>query len=505
MDQISETLWDVVIYGTGVQESLLALSLSRSGKKILHVDPHDYYGGPDAALGLQDSEGWASAHSSPLDWPFAAAEIIKPSGTGSLSSQRGYSLALSPQVIHGRSALLSQLVSSRAYRQLEFLAVGSFFVLKQSPLSLARIPSTREDVFSTTAIPTRAKRSLMKFLKFVLDYESSEQRNAWEPFVEKPLSEFLQDRFGLDAELQTYIHTLTLSLNPHVSTGQALATIHRHLTSMGVFGPGFAAVYTKWGGMSEVAQVACRASAVGGAVYMLSTTLSQVQESQSSGKLEIIVSNELGGDTKIETQLLVRGIEHCSRPLSDDRRTSRLVAIIDSPLKPLFEVVVEGAPTPAVAVIAFPAISTDDDDGANFPMYAFAHSSDTGECPTGQCVLYFTTHTGHNTEAAKARLESGLESLLLAVGGERKPETLFMLYYEFFQNDELICAAADAEAHGKIISLPGAANSLIFDDSTLDPVHKAWTVIMGSAAEELESEYMQFPDREGVGDDDDYE
>jgi len=34
-------------------------SLSRSGKKILHVDQHGYYGGSDAGLGLQDAEKWA--------------------------------------------------------------------------------------------------------------------------------------------------------------------------------------------------------------------------------------------------------------------------------------------------------------------------------------------------------------------------------------------------------------------------------------------------------------
>jgi len=33
-------------------------SLSRSGKKVLHVDRHSYYGGDDAGLSLQDVESW---------------------------------------------------------------------------------------------------------------------------------------------------------------------------------------------------------------------------------------------------------------------------------------------------------------------------------------------------------------------------------------------------------------------------------------------------------------
>lgn len=34
-------------------------ALSRSGKKILHVDKNPYYGGPEAALSLQEAEDWA--------------------------------------------------------------------------------------------------------------------------------------------------------------------------------------------------------------------------------------------------------------------------------------------------------------------------------------------------------------------------------------------------------------------------------------------------------------
>lgn len=266
--------------------------------------------------------------------------------------------------------------------------MGSFFVLKppseqgQAP-SLARIPSTREDVFSTNAIPSRSKRSLMKFLKFVLDYDGPQNGETWRPFAEKPLAEFLRSQFGLDSELLTYIHTLTLSLHKAIATSEGLAIIHKHLTSMGMFGPGFAAVYPKWGGISEIAQVACRAGAVGGAVYMLNTRLSEVHHTEGSDKLRLDLSNEAVGDVHVETKLLVKGSEHTDAGKGGER-TSRLVAVIDSPLKLLFEAVVEGAPTPAVAVVAFPAGSSDPEETQDPPIYVFAHSSETGECPAGQ-------------------------------------------------------------------------------------------------------------------------
>lgn len=316
---------------------------------------------------------------------------MKKHGDG-LAFSRAYSLALAPQVVHARSQLLTQLVSSKAFRQVEFLAVGSFYIFQpaseSSPTSaLSRIPSTREDVFTNTAIPARAKRSLMKFLKFVLEYDSEPQSALWTPRASEPLTEFLASEFKLDADLQSYIVTLTLSLDGKITVEAGLAAINRHLSSMGVFGAGFAAVYPKWGGLSEVAQVGCRAGAVGGAVYMLGTGIKDVQTVASSDadepKLEITLANDIA----VKSKTLVQGSEKRSK---DAVHVSRLTAVVNSNLSPVFETVVEGAPSPVVAVVAFPlgSVSCEDGTSASFPVYATVHSSDTGECPTGQCKLH---------------------------------------------------------------------------------------------------------------------
>lgn len=348
----------------------------------MHIDPNDYYGGAEAAFSLQEAESWVDCLATEDKGLFRSASITKPDVTG-LSFPRAYSLALAPQLIHARSELLSQLVSSRAYRQVEFLAVGSFYIFKapfdpEQPPSLVRIPSTREDVFSTTAISAKAKRGLMKFLKFVLDYDSLEQRDVWKPFADKPLVDFLQEHFKMDDELKTYVITLTLSLDGRISTKDGLAIIHRHLASMGHFGPGFAALYPKWGGISEIAQVACRAGAVGGAVYMLGAGIKSMVTAADEVELELT-----SGD-KVKTKLLVRGDESIGEGVG----ISRLVAVVGSPLKSLFESTIEGAPTPCVAVVALPAGSlTVSGEATTSPIYVFAHSSGTGECPNGQSKL----------------------------------------------------------------------------------------------------------------------
>ncbi|PKS09549.1 hypothetical protein jhhlp_004166 [Lomentospora prolificans] len=496
MESLSETIWDVVICGTGLQQALLALALSRSDKKVLHVDPNEYYGGPHAALTIQEVSRWVDDHASTdKDGIFRSAAITTASGSDSLPS-RAYSLSLSPQIIHARSALLTQLVSSHAYRQLEFLAVGSFFIYEapeggDSRPSLTRIPSTREAVFLSTKIRPKAKRALMKFLKFVLDYNAEAQAELWSARANEPLESFLESEFKLDEALRAYILTLTLSQSGRISVKDGLDIIYRHLHSMGVYGPGFAALYPKWGGTSEIAQVACRAGAVGGGIYMLGTGIKSLlqlpAESNEGATLEV----ELDNDITIKARSLVRGHGEIS---TGKETVSKLVAVVASPLRSLFEVVVEGSPTPAVAVIALPKGSLKCD--CDYPIYVMAHSSDTGECPSGQSILYLSTIFSPNS---KRILSDALTSVLSALSppeGET-PSCLYQFYYEQSQG------STDVSIDGTIVTLPAPRFDLAFDDASLDPVRETWAAIARFLGDEDPGEYMTFEDREGVDDDDD--
>ncbi|KAI1328156.1 GDP dissociation inhibitor-domain-containing protein [Xylariaceae sp. FL0255] len=499
MESLEEETWDVVISGTGFSQSLLALALSRSDKRILHIDANDFYGEHEAALSLQDADAWVDQVNNtngivPNTNPsiFRNARIWRHADAEAqgLSFSRAYSLALAPQIIHTRSKLLSQLVSSRAYRQVEFLAVGSFFVFDStdtaSGAQLARIPSSREDVFTAQSIPSRAKRSLMKFLKFVMDYDSDEQKPVWQEKSDNLLSDFLTSEFKLDDNLRNSVVALTLALDGSVTVKDGLAIIHRHLTSIGMFGPGFCAVYPKWGGISEVAQVGCRAGAVGGAIYMLGTTASEGES--SNGEVSLTLSNWMS----IRTTCAVSSQQNAS---TSAPTVTKLIAVVKSPLSSLFELTVEGAPIPAVAVVAFPSGSLP--NSAN-PVYSFVHSSDTGECPSGQSVIYLSTLT---TPEASQILDTALESFLEATAPST--EILYKLSYEQTTSPcEPITTTTNAQGGASVFKFPSPSLSLSFDDSNLDAVQEAWKLIMkGEAAGD--DQYLVFEDREGVGDDDD--
>ena len=402
---------------------------------MLHVDHNHFYGGADAALSLQDAETWVrtineqkveqqttqtlesgSSNHRSIPAIFQDPEIVvptlevndpaSPSPLPQLGYSRAYSVALAPQIIYTRSPLLPTLVSSKVYRQLEFLAVGSWWLYETPketsdvvPSStktkvqgrLKKIPGGREDVFADKTIDLKSKRALMKFLRLAADADA--QQSVLEEWGGRSFQEYLTSQFGLSLELQSALHALTLSSQPPTltQTSYALPRITRHLASIGIFGPGFGSVIPKWGGMAEIAQVACRAGAVGGGVYVLGKAVNSISgndhipEISDQRRLRIGLK---GADT-VRTDWIA-GSDHDLPPQSSTTANhestpylSRSISIISSPLSELFPLAAEGAPPPAGAVVVFPAGSLKRAD--LLPVYFMIHSSDTGECPADQC------------------------------------------------------------------------------------------------------------------------
>jgi Rab GDP dissociation inhibitor len=44
--------YDVIVCGTGLKECVLSGLLATKGKKVLHIDRNEYYGGETASLNL---------------------------------------------------------------------------------------------------------------------------------------------------------------------------------------------------------------------------------------------------------------------------------------------------------------------------------------------------------------------------------------------------------------------------------------------------------------------
>ncbi|EME49688.1 hypothetical protein DOTSEDRAFT_121863 [Dothistroma septosporum NZE10] len=498
MESLEVTNWDVVISGTGLTQSLLALSLSRSDKKILHVDRNEYYGGDEAALSLSEAEVWAQEHASEQKIAgsgFSHASVTKvaddqASASTRLGPARAYSLALAPKLLYTRSTLLPALVSSRTHSQLEFQAVGSWFIVGEGPddsstrAQLIRVPGGREDVFQDKSLDLKAKRSLMKFLRFVVSYE--EQRDTWHEDRSKEFSVFLQEKFGLPPSSHAPILALALSHRAmqDITVEYALPRVSRHLNSIGLFGPGFCAVLPKWGGLAEIAQVACRSCAVGGGVYVLGRGITDVQPDEDFN-LRVELS-----DGQVVTTKWLAGLQQDlpgTAPATEVRiplkKTSNIVSVISSSLDSLFPPTSESGVTPAGAVVMVkPA------DEMSSTMHIFVHSSESGECPTGQCVLYASC--SEEGRFGFQRLEQAVTQLLGSVNEPTTPQVLWSLQYQ--RQVRGACTAA-VQRTGPVVTLQSLSDDLAFEDAVLEGVKTAWEQIVGSVADD----YLKFEAREG--------
>jgi RAB protein geranylgeranyltransferase component A len=277
------------------------------------------------------------------------------------------------------------------YRQLEFLAVGSWWVYASNagdetlvsegstrPGKLLKVPNGREDVFQDHNLDFKAKRALMKFLRFMSDYE--EQSEVWEEHRQQPFPTFLSQQFKVPTALQGPLMALTLSpaSSDQTTTEFALPRIARHLRSIGVFGAGFGAVIPKWGGLAEISQVSCRACAVGGGVYVLGKGLHSGNEAANT--TETGTKLRLKDGEVVTAKWIVGG----ATSTGPEAWSCRSMSIVSSSLTPLFPPLAEDAPAPASAVVVLPSgsISLEAEDVP--PVQIFVHSSDTGECPVGQ-------------------------------------------------------------------------------------------------------------------------
>lgn len=341
-----------------------------------------------------------------------------------LGFSRAYNISLSPHLIYARSNLVPALVSSKVYRQLEFLAVGSWWIydakedrqgetpeqggnaiLQGQNIPLRKIPGSREDVFADKSIDLRSTRSLMKVLKLAADAEA--HSTIISESGDQSLPDFLASHHKISSKLQAPLQALTLSPAPPSRTTVAYAVpqLHRHLTSIGIFGPGFGAVVPKWGGLAEIAQVACRAGAVGGGVYVLKKGIESIAKpvqpsaspTSAEGTDHLLSAIKLQGGDEVKARwiigtpstLLGPSDEIPKQPMMSVEVT-HITAIVSSSLMSLFPPPAEGSPPPASTVAALPPGTIRPPQSvslADVPaIYLIIHSSDTGECPEGQCT-----------------------------------------------------------------------------------------------------------------------
>ncbi|ODV91880.1 hypothetical protein CANCADRAFT_30183 [Tortispora caseinolytica NRRL Y-17796] len=378
--------YDVIIYGTDLVQSIVGAALSWQGVSVLHVDKSPYYGGASATLSLTEIKQWVESNNNDPSSPF---DDVKLYVSRNIDTSK-YSIDLSPRIIFSASDFIDLLRTSRVYRYLTIKPLTMFHTYKDDFFD--KLASTKEDIFTDQSITVQTKRALLKFMRFVLNYQSESSLPIWTDFKNRPIAEFLQAKFKIDPIYSNEL-VYTLGLCPALATPTSvgLHRIKKYLTSMGVFGS-FPAMFSLHGGPGEIAQGFCRSGAVGGAVYRLHSDVSSVDPDTQS-----IVLDD-GTNIKYREKLVIPSQQQGSREVR------RLVAIVSNDCKPWFG---EGE---SAAVVVFPPGTLEGNETA---VQCLIFGAESQQCQSGQAVWYLsTTEKGAK---GKKELELALEKLESAI------------------------------------------------------------------------------------------
>jgi RAB protein geranylgeranyltransferase component A len=189
MNPDEPTHFNVLVAGTGLQESILAAcvlpspllvvlltplvfisALSKSGYSVLQVDPAPYYGAEYASLSLSELAEWTrTTPGAEASSPAPPADLLK-------QSQR-FALSLYPMLLRAKGEGLDLLVRSKVAAYLQFGLLGGVGLFRSGEEGgkVERVPASKADVFNNASLSLVEKRRLTKLLLFAAGVEPFEE------------------------------------------------------------------------------------------------------------------------------------------------------------------------------------------------------------------------------------------------------------------------------------------------------------------------------------------
>ncbi|CCF57483.1 hypothetical protein KAFR_0C04920 [Kazachstania africana CBS 2517] len=392
---------DVLIAGTGMVESVLAAALAWQGSSVLHIDQNDYYGDTSATLTVDQLKRWVSQINETMLPCYSNAKLYVSNAIGNDNRKyisRDFGIDLSPKFLFAKSDLLSILVKSRVHQYLEFQSLSTFHTYEND--SFEKLTNTKQEIFTNQNLPLMTKRNLMRFIKFVLDWEKHPQ--IWEPYATKSITEFLIEKFNLEpAQVNELIFSIGLCYTADTKVPHALQRIRRYLISFDVYGP-FPVLYSKFGGPGELSQGFCRSAAVAGATYKLNEKL------QSFDPTTKVATFTDGSKVMVSEKVIMsptqapRSHKHVPK---QNFEIHRLTCVVEKSCSEWFTNNESGA------VIVFPPGSLK--SGNKRVVQALILGSGSECCPSGTCIWYLsTTEQG---DRAEMDLDAALEAMEISI------------------------------------------------------------------------------------------
>ncbi|KAI0068307.1 rab GTPase activator [Artomyces pyxidatus] len=253
--------YDVVVLGTGLTECILSGLLSVEGKKVLHMDRNDYYGGDSASLNLtQLYRKFRPGQEPPAE----------------LGRDRDYAVDLVPKFIIASGELTKILVHTDVTRYLEFKQIAGSFVYRDGKIS--KVPSTEMEAVRSPLMGIFEKRRAKKFFEFLQGWKDEDPATHQGIDLDKDSMRSVYEKFGLEPGTQDFIgHAMALYLDDDYIDKPARPSYDRivlYTSSMARYGKS-PYIYPLYG-LGELPQSFARLSAIYGGTYMLDKQIDEI-------------------------------------------------------------------------------------------------------------------------------------------------------------------------------------------------------------------------------------
>jgi Rab GDP dissociation inhibitor len=266
--------YDVIVLGTGLTECILSGLLSVEGKKVLHMDRNDYYGGDSASLNLTQ-----------LYRKFRPDQSPPPE----LGRDRDYAVDLVPKFIIASGELTKMLVHTDVTRYLEFKQIAGSYVYRDGRIS--KVPSTEMEAVKSPLMGLFEKRRAKKFFEFLQNWKDDDPITHQGINLDRDTMKQVYEKFGLEPGTQDFIgHAMALYLDDDYIVEPARPTYDRILlytSSMARYGKS-PYIYPLYG-LGELPQSFARLSAIYGGTYMLDKSIEAIV-TDSNGKFVGVTS-----------------------------------------------------------------------------------------------------------------------------------------------------------------------------------------------------------------------
>ncbi|KAM3428931.1 hypothetical protein MY4824_008528 [Beauveria thailandica] len=391
MDEIAKE-YDVVVLGTGLTECILSGVLSVKGKKVLHIDRNDHYGGEAASVNLET-----------LFKKYGNSTEEKPwEKYGRLND---WNIDLVPKLLMSSGELTNILVSTDVTRYLEFKQItGSFVQQGASPkVTVAKVPSDAGEALKSPLMGIFEKRRMKAFIEWVGTFDLKDPATHKGLDFNKCTMNEVYDKFGLEAGTKDFIgHAMALYLTDDYLTakGEAPNAIERiRLYGKSVARYGKSPYIYPLYGLGELPQGFARLSAIYGGTYMLNTNITEFVKD---------------GDKTVGIKATMTGVEEM-------KFETRAKMVLGDPSYFPGKTKVVGHVLRAICILKHPLAGTNDSDscqliipqsqvGRKNDIYIACVSSAHNVCPKGYWVAIVSTiaetEANHHLE-----LQPGLDRL----------------------------------------------------------------------------------------------